>query len=282
MKLKNFNDYSTSYSKDPKTFEKRVAFACSENTGIDLFDIIERPEDARLSEIEIPVIIWNNFNKNTISESTSFIFKSSTFPKDDEFLNSFSEEAFIPKFTKERKGVADLKFPIIGKSGDTSQEFKTYGKFKKSEKQFDLFKEKITPVNRFEIICFGENPIHVQEKINGIGFDTDLPKFKYENQLVDIIKKINLKYPNDFYQVDLLEANNKLYLEKITNSSKLSPSQSVKLYETAYENFYSTKLPKWFKNNLFEKYVSPYYKSNAYHAMLIKPKHSIDFKKYIN
>ena len=280
MKLKNFNDYSILYSTDPKTFEKRVAFACSEDHGLDVFSLIKNQDSPFNESGDVPVIVWGDFNSRVISES--FIFNKSNLPKNLETCDLFGEEEFIPKFTKERKGVANLKFPIIGKSDRGSEEFKTYGKFKKSEKKFDLFKEKIVPVNRFEILCFREKPIHIQEKINGYGFDTNVSRFKYTNAVNSIIERINLKCPNDFYQVNLLEQNNKLYLEEITRSSKLSPSQSVKLYETAYENFYSSKLPKWFKNNLFEKYVSPYYKSNVYHAMLIKPKHSIDFKKYID
>lgn len=279
MKLKNFNEYSTIHSKDPKNFEKRVALFGSNESCTDLFNKIE---ESTILTNEMPVIVWNKLSSSKVSEGSSFVFKSANFPNEIEFLEEFENETFIPKFTKSRKGVSKLKFPIIGKSKDETEDFKTYGKFKKSEKPFDLFREKIIPVNRFEIICFKSEPIHCQEKINGIGFDTDFNRFKYKENIENIIEKINSKYPNDFYQINLLESNGKLYLEKITNSSKLSPSQSVKLYETAYRDFYSTSLPNWFKKDLFEKYVAPYYKSNAYHAMLIKPKHSIDFKKYID
>ena len=43
----------------------------------------------------------------------------------------------IFKSTKDRTKVKSLKFPIYGVSKTLNDEFKTYGKFKKSEKFYD-------------------------------------------------------------------------------------------------------------------------------------------------
>jgi hypothetical protein len=196
--------------------------------------------------------------------------------------SDFSGEKFLPKSTSDRSSVKGMKFPILGIDDLDSQEFKTYNKFKKSEKNFPVFREKIVPVTRFDVIAHKKRPIHLQEKINSLGFDVDLTRFKYLDEVDSLIEKLGKKYDLDFYHVSLLESGGKLYLESIGRSLNLSPAQSIKMYERAYESFYEAQLPVWFKKKIFESYVKPYYKSRYYDAALIKPKNSIDFKKYLD
>jgi hypothetical protein len=284
VKLKKFKDYSLAYSKDPKNFEKRVGLACPKGSGIDVFEKIKTPFEIKSTSAETPIILWNGFTftTDTLNENHLNYFNVSELPSDSNLLNDFKHEGFVPKSVTNRREVKGLKFPITGISDDFKEDFKTYGKFKKSEKNFSKFQEKILPNTRFDVLAFKNSPIHVQERINGLGFDVDMGRFDHMDSINNIVEKLSKKYSPEFYQICLLEANGKLYLESITRSSNLSPSQSAKMYESAYENYYASKLPSWFKNSIFETYVQPYYKARAYDALLIKPKNSIDFKKYLN
>lgn len=281
MRLKNFSEYGIMHAKDPRTFEKKVIFACSENYGIPAFELVKSPYDFKNNLVESPIIRWNSFDFNTslISES-AYVFNKVSPPKIGEALSSFSGESFIPKSTRDRKEVKRLKFPISAYRGDEKEDFKTYGKFKNSEKLFDLFREKLIPLTRFDVIAHRKKPIHLQERINGIGFDVDLASFEKLSQIKSIAEAIHSKYPIDFYHLELIESKDNLYLTDFTTSHSLSPSQCVKMYEAAYETFYESKLPNFFRKNLFENYIQPYYQKRYYDALLIKPKNSIDFKKF--
>lgn len=271
------------YSKDPKNFEKKIAFACSENYGVDVFELIKSPFDITSTHDQKPTIVWNNFDftSHKLDENLPGSFNSKNLPTFEEVCTNFSNESFIPKTVTDRASVKSLKFPIVG-VGNDSKEFKTYGKFKKSEMNFSKFREKIVPTTRFDVIAFKDETIHIQERINTLGFDVDSSRFKHNDSIDSIISKISESYPIDFYHVSLLESKGNLYLESITNSLALSPSQSIKMYETAYRKCYDSALPNWFKKQLFETYVQPYYKNRYFDSLLIKPKYSINFEKYAN
>jgi hypothetical protein len=283
VKLKKFEDYSKAFSKDPKNFEKKVTFASPKSNSLDVFEKIGSVFDLSKSPHGNPIILWDGFSfeKAALNEGHHF-FNKKGLPSSQEILTRFKDEKFVPRSTSERSKIKELKFPIIGSTSTDSHEFKTYGKFKKSEKEFDRFSEKITPRTRFDVLVFREKPIHVEEKINKLGFDVYLRDFEYISEIEAISEKIKKEYSPDFYRIRLLEANDSLYLESVDCSSELSPSQGLKMYETAYEDAYVSKLPNWFRAALFEKHVAPYYKKRAYDSLLIKPKHSIDFKKYLN
>lgn len=270
MKLKKFNEYSNLFSKDPRNFERQVVIV-----GESTFDLFENTISAATSEK--PIVVWGE--PNVINEGSIRVKEIPTVSK---VYESLAGNAFFPNETSDRRLVKKLKFPIIGVSESGEEEFKTYGKFKKSEKYFDKFREKPTPNTRFDIISFKKEPIHIQERINGIGFDVDLNRFKYLGETEDLLKEINSKFNLDFYHVSLIESGGRVYLENIGRSLKLSPSQSLKLYERAYSDHYEVSLPAWFKKSTFDKHVKPYYQKRYYDSLLMKPKNSIDFKKYID
>lgn len=282
MKLKKFNDYSLGYSKDPKNFEKRVTFASPTQTALEIFDQVSNPFDFKNGSIETPVVLWDGFSFDftQINEKAQF-FNRKSIPTSSEIAQKYSGLDFMPKSTNVRKEVKGLRFPIIGDLGKDSQEFKTYGKFRKSEKSFSNFREKIVPRTKFDVLTFRDEPIHVEERINKLGFDVNIGSFEFLNESKKIANLINREYGPDFYKIRLLEANGLVYLDSIVASGELSPAQYLKMYEMAYENSYHSKLPNWFKVSLFEKHVIPFYKKRAYDSRLIKPKHSINFEKYL-
>ena len=272
MKLRKFEGYLDLHSKDPRVFEKKVVFMGTQKCPA----IFKEAQEFMLSQEKLPEIRWGEMGQ---TNENSMIH---TVPPMKKVYSDFSGEKFLPKSTSDRSSVKGMKFPILGIDDLDSQEFKTYNKFKKSEKNFPVFREKIVPVTRFDVIAHKKRPIHLQEKINSLGFDVDLTRFKYLDEVDSLIEKLGKKYDLDFYHVSLLESGGKLYLESIGRSLNLSPAQSIKMYERAYESFYEAQLPVWFKKKIFESYVKPYYKSRYYDAALIKPKNSIDFKKYLD
>jgi len=279
MKLEKFKTYSQRYEKDPRNFEKMVIFASPSDKGLDLFETIH---DAKLlgKPFEKPVVTWNGFELG-LNESHT-VFNRIQMPEYEEVADAFKEEPFIPKTVSSRNAVSGLTFPITGISGSDREDFKTLGKFKKSEKTFDKFREKLVPLTRFSVLAFKGEPIHIQEKINKAGFDIDPERFKYQESISDALKKIHAKYPTDFQNFDFIDVGGgRAYLESFDSNSKLTPSQLVKMYESVYENYYETRLPSWFKNQLFEKYVKPYLATKYFDSMLLKPKNSMDFKKFI-
>lgn len=283
MKLKKFLEYTSLYSKDPKAFEKRVIFASPDKYAITMFEEINSAEEA-IAYPDRPIVLWGGMQltPRTINENRNHVFNQSGLPTFKQILRDHEGADFLPKHTHDRSKVKSLTFPITGHIGENQVDFKTYGKFKKSEQQFDQFSEKVTPLTRFDVIMFRKDPIHLQERVNQIGFDIDAKRFSRIDQIKSVAEAIDKKYSPDFYQATFIDDGKKLYLEAVSNSSKLTPSQLVKIYETAYESHYETSLPTWFKQQLFEKHIKPYYSARGLDSMLLKPRYSIDLKKYVS
>jgi hypothetical protein len=285
MKLKSFKSYSDFYSKDPKNFEKRIVLASPVAHKLSIFEAVLNSTDILKISKDIPVIAWNNFSftQNRVHENfCSVVYNQSNLPTSTELRKEFREEPFIPTIIQDRSMVKKMKFPIIGVKDDTEEEFKTYGKFKKSTIPFNHFKEKLVPVSRFEILVSGDTPIHVQKKINSTPFDIDMNRWKHLGEATNICTKINSSYSPEFYSITLVEANGALYLESVNRDSEFTPSQEVKLYESAYANYYKSTLPGWFRKKMFEDHVKPYYIKKYYDSLLFKPSGVIDYSKYIN
>jgi hypothetical protein len=225
-RLKKFDDYLTAYSKDPATFEKRVAIT-SQSETIGTFEWVKSPFDLD-SGFSTPTIVWDGFDfkKHPLNESRAFFFNSAGFPSTEEVFETLGESSFVPRSVSDRAAVKKMRFPIVGMGDGESESFKTYGRFKRSEKRFSKFRESVVPRTRFDVIVFKREPIHIQERINGIGFDADLSRFKYLKEVNEITERLHEKYPIDFYHVSLLEKDDRLYLESASTSFNLTPSQS--------------------------------------------------------
>jgi hypothetical protein len=284
VRLKNFDSYSRAYSSDPKRFNQRVAIASPTANGLGMFRVIKTANEAFSLDEDLPIIPWNNFSFSSGSINENFhnvIYNREPLPDRAQMRQDFKDTAFFPSTVKDRSLVKKMKFPILGINRAGETDFKTYGKFKKSEDRFDEFQEKITPLSRFEILASGDRPLHAQKRVNKIPFDVDLSRFKYLDEAASICKKINEKYRPDFYLVSLLEANGKIYLESVSRDCSLTPSQGLKMYESAYEKHYNSKIPNWFKKEMFDSHVKPYYKKRYYDSLLLKPSGIISLEKYL-
>jgi hypothetical protein len=284
VKLKDFNSYSKYFSKDSKTFEKRVAFASKSESVPEIFNSITSVFEADAISKDVPLIIWDDFSfvSNTINEGfNSFVFNHTSLPKNSDLINRFSDKSFIPKQVTDRSLVKKMKFPIIATLGDIQEDFKTYGKYKKSDIKFEKFQENPVASSRFEILAFNNKPLYIQKKVNRLPFDVDLSRFDYLDKVKEVCESINSEYSPQFYIVTLIEKNNNLFFESISRSGQLSPPQSVKMYETAYSEYYSAQLPAWYRTKLVNEHIVPYYKKKYYDALLIKPSGVIDYSKYI-
>ncbi len=281
MVLKKFDEFSNRFSSDPAFWKNKIILA-SKNNESDLFETVNSDSSSVLQNSAKPVILWDEFKvpTNTVNETFEKFYNANS-PIDFEIDELFKDSEFIPNFSNNRKDVKHMKFPIKAISKDTSELFKTYGKFKKSESNFSKFKSIPKVDNRFEVLCFKDSPIHIQEKVNGVGFDVSRSSFNKFNSVLHIAEEVSKKVNLDFYQLNLIESDGTFYLDEITKSSKLTPAQLFKMYETAYYHFYETRLPQWFKKSIFENSIVPYYKTKIYDAKLLKPKYSIDFEKFI-
>ena len=285
MRIKSFTSYANAYSRNPQDFEHKVAIASPIVEGLSMFKVVSTPNEAFEVTKDIPIVLWNNFSfsDDQVNENfCSVIYNQTKIPNQRDMLDRFSEESFVPKSISDRSLVKKMKFPITGLNQTGKTDFKTYGKFKKSEERFDRFYEKPTPTSKFEVLVNGKDPIHLHKKINKIPFDVDLKTFKHRDVLESMCDKINEEFKPEFYSINLLEANGQLFLDSISRNSNLTPAQAVKMYESAYEKHYDSSLPNWFKWSLFENHVKPYYKRRYYDSLLLKPTGVIDYQKYLD
>lgn len=283
MRLKNFDSYSRAYLRDPKRFSQQVAIASPTAESLGMFRVIKTANEAFSLDQDLPIIPWNNFSFSTGTINENFhnvIYNREPLPDSRQVRQDFKDSSFFPQTVRDRSLVKKMKFPIVGINREGETDFKTYGKFKKSEARFDEFQEKLTPLARFEILAAEDRPLHAQKKINGIPFDVSVSTFKYLDEAVEICKRINEKYRPDFYLVSLLESNGKVYLESVSRDCSLTPSQGIKMYEAAYEKHYNSKIPNWFRKEMFDSHVKPYYKKRYYDSLLLKPTGIISLEKY--
>jgi hypothetical protein len=183
--------------------------------------------------------------------------------------------------TRERLKVGSQKFPIIASTDTEEKRFKSYGAFKKSEEGFNLFTESPKVETSLDVIIFKKEPIHIQENIRGIGFDISLPGFKHLGRIKEVAEKIAESQVLDLYQLNFGESGGKLYLTGINRSSELGPTQRYSAYKSIYEDHYERKLPVWFKTKVFEEKIKDHYRKSYYNGLLLKPKYSINFEKFV-
>jgi len=275
MSLKRFDDYLLGFSRDPKLFEKRVGLSGSEQ---DVCDLFEKWSEDSSSNREIPMIQWNT-TVSKINENQA-VLNRNVLPSQADILIDLNGSQFVPKTITERSAVKSMKFPILAISEVDQEVFNTYGKFKKSETRFKKFREIVKPESKLNMILHKSEPIHLQEEVNGVRFDSDLSRFKFRSQLDQIGTLVNDRYGMDFCNVDLLENSGNLYIDSIDTSKRLEATQIVKMYETAYSSFYEESLPNWFRKSVFERVTVPYYAKKYYDAALLKPKYAKDLSKY--
>lgn len=281
MKLKNFENYSKFYSKDPERFEKRIALA-SKFEPHPLFEKVSNMDDLSSLDREVPLIMWDNFSFESMNESSGQYLYNRTFLQDPESIISMMKgEEFMPNSVDSRKLVKSLKFPITGLNKDSSEEYKTYHKFKQSEKTFPVYQEKIIPRGNYEVLTMDGKPIHIVKRVRGIAFDADLHRFKWQGQLDKILSKIKALTESNIFVVHILEKDDRLFLNRVIQEGELTSTQSVKLYERLYESHHATKLPSWFKKHIGEKYLRPHYQKMQYEKLLIKPTGVIDYESLI-
>ena len=265
MKLKSFENYSNFYSKDPERFKKRVAIA-SKFEPHSLFEKVSNLDDLSSLDREVPLIMWDNFSFSEINESSGQYLYNRSFLQDPASIVSMMKgEEFIPNAVEGRHSVKSLKFPIIGlgKNG------------------FPVYQEKVLPRGNYEVLSLDGKPVHAIKRVRGISFDADLGRFKWQDQLENILSKIKGLTESNIFIVHLLEKDDRLFLDKIVQEGELNVPQSVKLYERLYESHHATKLPTWFKKHVSENYLKPHYQKMQYEKLLIKPVGVIDYESLI-
>lgn len=285
MKFKNFNQYSRQYSNDVTSFTNRVAIATNEEIDFPYFDYIKNKFDLKENYKNIPIIVSDDFSNESVAlyESEEFTYNLNELPSMKQVFEDFKTSSFTTNQTYNIKEVKSLKFPITAYSKRGETEFKTIGKLRSSEDIYNRFREKIVPKTKFTVLSFKGDPISIVETINNFPLDVDLRRFTFLSEVSKISKALHEKYDLDFYNIELLESiKGGLYINGVNRKLDLNPHQAIKVYEAAYSDYYSTRVPNWVKEQMINESVSSYYKQKYLDSQLVKSKHTFKYDKYIN
>lgn len=283
MKYKNFEQYSRQYSKDIESFINRVAIATNESIKFPYFDYIKNKFDLQENYKNIPIIVSDDFTNESdaLNESDEFTYNLNEMPTIDTVFDDFKNESFTTNSVSDIKNIKELKFPVTAYHKDGSIDFKTLGKLKASEGIYNSFREKIIPKTKFKVLSFKGDPISVVETINKFPLDVDMKRFTRLNEVRKISKALHDKYDLDFYNIELLEsANGKLYINGVNRKLDLNPHQAFVVYEAAYNDYYTSRVPKWVKDKMINESVVDYYKQKYLDSQLIKSNHTFNYEKY--
>ena len=270
MNLRKFDEYELKFSKEPEKFSKRIGISCE---SLDIFD----------NEFgSNPTIRWGKTDvlEDNLASKSKKIYNKVPLPSLKQVYSTFSGSPFIPKVVTDRSLVKKMNFPIVAFNEEIEEDFKTYGKYKKSKTNWSNFREKPVSDLKVRALAFKDRLVHLEEMVGGFTFDIS-PNFKADG-IKNILSELNSEYCPDFYEVDLENTSNGWKLTGIGTNATISPIKQVKMYETAYHDAYAFKLPNWFKSKLMKDYVKPYYSSKVLESNVVKPKHSIDYKSAAN
>lgn len=284
MKYKNFDQYTSQYSKKESDYLNKIGIATSGSLEIPYFSKIENTFDLKEKFLDIPVIMSSDFSNESVAlfESNNFTYNFNDSPSIDKVYEDFSGSEFIPKMVNSISDTKKLRFPITA-FGKEKSEFKTIGKLRSSEGIYKKFMEKIVPKTRFNILSFKKNPISIIEKVNGFPLDVNINRFKYLDSIKQISEKLHEKYDLDFYNIEILESiKGGLFINDVNKKIDLNPHQGLLVYESAYNDFYNSRLPNWVKSKIKKEYISKYYQTKLYDSMLVKTQHTMDYAKNLS
>lgn len=284
MKFKNFDQYSRQYSKDVTSFTNRVAIATNEEIDFPYFDYIKNKFDLKENYKNIPIIVSDDFTNESdaLYESEEFTYNLNELPSMQQVFDDFKTDRFTTNQTYNIKEVKSLKFPITAYSERGETEFKTIGKLRSSEDIYNRFREKIVPKTKFTVLSFKGDPISIVETINNFPLDVDLRRFTLLREVKKIVAALNEKYNLDFYNIELLESvKGGLYINNVNRKLNLNPHQAFTVYEAAYSDYYTSRVPNWVKEQMINESVSKYYKQKYLDSQLVKSKHTFDYSKYV-
>jgi hypothetical protein len=284
VNFKNFDQYSRQYSNDINSFVNRVAIATNESIEFPYFDYIKNKFDLQENYKNIPIIVSDDFTNESdaLYESDEFTYNFNDLPSMDRIFEDFKDSKFITNQTYNIGDIKKLQFPITAYHGGDKTEFKTIGKLRSSEGIYERFREKIVPKTKFTVLSFKGNPISAVESINKFPLDVDLKRFTLLNEIKNISKALYEKYDLDFYNIELLESiKGGLYINDVNRKLDINPHQAITVYEAAYTDYYSARVPNWVKDQMIKESVGKYYKQKYLDSMLIKSRHTLNYEKYI-
>ena len=210
-----------------------------------------------------------------------------------DFSKMFETYPWQPKtvFTLDQALNGSLKFPVIAKidnghsglgikvfkTADELREFKQPFDVEGEQRSFELYSECIDIDREFRTIFLKDKCIIINERIaciktnktvktKGIGKRVDfvyivsdmnkIPR-KFKNDLNKISKDIRKQVDLDFWAIDVaLDKQGKMYVLEINSAPGLGCEKLAEVYEAIYEDYYKTKLPATFKEELNKKFIS--------------------------
>jgi hypothetical protein len=279
VRIKTFNEYSDQYSNDISTFVNKIAIATNEGLDFPFFNYVSNKFELNETLGWMPIIMSEGFTFDTTTVNESyFTYNMSKTPDIEEVYEHFSNAVFVPKLTREFSRLKKMKFPVTAYSKNGSQDFKTLNKLRASEGIYEKFRENPVPKTKFKVLSFKGEPVSIVETINKMPLDVDLKRFSYLKEVKEISKSLYEKYDLDFYNVELIESTKGgLFINGVNKNLNMNPHQSLKVYETVYEDYYETRIPNWVKDRMLNEGVSKYYTNKAYDSMLIRSNHTMDY-----
>lgn len=282
MGFKTFDQYINQYSKDFSNYSNKVGIATSESSDFPYFNYLKSHFELNESSNDIPIIVSEGFAFESESINESLTYNINSCPNIEDIRLDFANENFITKEQRSFDSIKKLKFPVTAYHKNGSTDFKTIGKLRASNEIYHSFREKVIPKTKFKVLSFKGDPISIVETINKFPLDVNIKRFKYLKEVSEISKKLYDKYKLDFYNVEVLESiKGGLYLNGVNKKLDLNPHQSFKVYEAAYEDFYSSRLPNWVKKKMIKESVSKYYQTKLYDSMLIKTDNTMDYSSMV-
>jgi hypothetical protein len=283
VKIKTFNEFERRFSQDPSTFSKQVAIASAYRDEHPFFSIVKNQSELSETYQGYPVIIDEGFSIGTqaIYESSVGAYNSKPVPSIVEISNKLSDNPYIPKISNNIKDIRKgFRFPIIAKRSSGSDSYKTIGKLRSSGINYSEFIENPEPKTRFKILAFKGEPISIVEWINKFPLDVDIDSFDYLKESNELSSTIWENFNLELCNIEIIESvKGDIMIKSIDTNLNLNPAQEKIVYERVYEDHYNMSLPNWFKKQIFESHVLPYYKRRANDVKLIKSRHTIDYSK---
>lgn len=230
----------------------------------------------------------------------------------DDFARLFSDCSWLPKtvFTREEAIAGAVGFPLVAKprgghSGLGIQKFDTAEDLQKSKSNFDLYSECIDIEHEYRVLFCGNKIVLVNERIPSIddnrsistkGVDETI-SFTYVYQDLNLIPQsfiadvmsifadIKQSVHLDLWSLDIVtDREDKMWVMESSSSTGLGSSKMAEVYRAVYEDFYHTRLPDAFLEEIYLKYVVPGHQNYwpEYRREILSSQWAMDYKIITN
>jgi glutathione synthase/RimK-type ligase-like ATP-grasp enzyme len=203
----------------------------------------------------------------------------------DEFAKLFKGFSWLPKTVFSREEAVDgaVGFPVVAKpkdghSGLGIEKFDTPEELAKSKSKFDLYCQYIDIKQEYRVLFCRDKIVLINERVPTIEDDLSVRTKEAEEKIsftyvyqdlnrvdplfirevMKIFYEIKLKISLDLWALDLVvDKSGKMWVMETSSSTGLGSTKMTEVYKAVYEDFYGTRLPDDFLEDIYLKYVIP-------------------------